>query len=298
MSGRWLEMVAHFRWAKEDGLVDIWFDGRPIYAASGDTLKGAKNVQFKFGPYRIEMNGDPGPVTLYYSHIARAGTCAALGVEGCDGLYAASPPAGLQNLATVMVTPFNELDQMKAEGRNVKLYDDGDFVRTIPAKLLVETQQHWDDHPGASPLVVVGLASKVHESKDRRTMIPFTFQGTFNKDDKRFVKLELIVDEPIGSLPPSGLSACGASSVFWRDDKQYRVIIPFDYVDGNFVARNADCVFAAIPQKAAAKASLLIDHFSDVAVGLVSNGGDSILTNDNFRAFMGEVAFGRVKVSR
>lgn len=117
LSGRWLEMVAHFRWDNEDGLVNIWFDGKPVYAAKGDTLKGAKFVQFKFGPYRLEMKGDPGPVTLYYSHVARAKTCEALEVEGCDGLYAMEVPEGLQNLTRVGGNMFKELDEMRAQGR-------------------------------------------------------------------------------------------------------------------------------------------------------------------------------------
>jgi hypothetical protein len=116
MSGRWLELVAHLRWAAEDGIVNIWFDGKPIYGIEGDTLKAAKLVQFKFGPYRIEMNGDPGPVTLYYSHIARAASCEALGIAGCDDLYT-SIPDGLHNMTRMSINRFNELDEMKAEGR-------------------------------------------------------------------------------------------------------------------------------------------------------------------------------------
>lgn len=116
VSGRWLEMVAHLRWAKEDGLVNIWFDGKPVYGVTGDTLKSGKFVQFKFGPYRIEMQGDPGPVTLYYSQVARAGTCEALGVEGCDNLYATPPADGLQNLTNTRGNFFKELDEMRAKG--------------------------------------------------------------------------------------------------------------------------------------------------------------------------------------
>lgn len=297
MSGRWLDMVAHLRFAKEDGAVDIWFDGKPLYSVKGDTLKGARYTQFKFGPYRLGMKGDPGPVTYYYSHLARASTCAGLEIDGCDGLYATSPAPGVQNLERADTIVFNELEEMKLQGRFVRAYGElKNAESTLKAQYRVETQQNFDDHPGKSTQVSVGFASKVHD-KAGRYMLNFNIQGSYAPATDKFYGMQLVVGTPLGTKAPEGLAACGARTEVW-DDKNYHLAIQFVPAPEGMVAMNADCVLAALPKSAATQIAFLLDHFSDVAVGLVNTGGDEALTNDNMRAFMGAVARGKVKLLR
>jgi hypothetical protein len=115
LSGRWIQMVAHFRWAKDDGVIEMWFDGVPTYGVHGDTVRGGKRFDIKFGAYRHHMHGDPGPATLYYSDIARATTCKDLKIDNCDKLAANPPTAGLQNLTGIRYDVDNALDESKVD---------------------------------------------------------------------------------------------------------------------------------------------------------------------------------------
>lgn len=90
-SNRWVDVIAHARWANDDtGFFQIWIGGRPIFGYSGNTLKGTTEVEYKFGLYRHHMNGDPGPAEAYYAQVRRAETCEALATVDCSRLQ--SPP--------------------------------------------------------------------------------------------------------------------------------------------------------------------------------------------------------------
>ena len=303
MSGRWLDMVAHFRWASEDGVVAIWFDGKPMYATTGDTLKGARHVQFKFGPYRLGMNNtDPGPVTLYYSHVARAGDCPALEIDGCDTVFAEAPADGLQNLTNVRINPFNELDLLSVEGHEVAYFDGAEHRPDVDPVNEVDTRQNFDDFPGQSAQIMAGLASKVYVGKvyldSPSYMLNYAIKGQYSVAGKKLLKLSIPFDDPLGDKQPADLVACGASTEVW-DDQQHHLVIPFrPQEDGSFKVYNPDCILGALPEDVAKRVAFLFDNFADIAIGLINRGGSEALTNDNLRAFMNDVAFGKVTVSR
>ncbi len=117
VSDRWVQVVMHARWDAVGGVLEIWIDGKPIMGFSGDTLRGAQNVQYKFGPYRHHMTGDPGVETIYYSGVSRAATCELLGTVDCSAVAARPPNPGLQNVSRIHHDVFNELDEMHAQGR-------------------------------------------------------------------------------------------------------------------------------------------------------------------------------------
>ena len=109
-SGRWVHVVTRSRWSNgPDGLFYLWIDGRPVFAATGNTLQGTTNVEFKFGPYRHHMSKDPGPVEVYYSNVRRAETCEGLQVVDCSSIGASVPRSGFQNVRKKMRFTINEL---------------------------------------------------------------------------------------------------------------------------------------------------------------------------------------------
>lgn len=98
-TNRWVQVVAHMKWVADGtGFFNLWIDGRPIYGFSGDSLRQAEAVQFKFGPYRHHMNGDPGVADIYYAGIVRAKSCDGLGLLNCDVLLSNPPRLGFQNI--------------------------------------------------------------------------------------------------------------------------------------------------------------------------------------------------------
>jgi hypothetical protein len=97
-SNRWVQMVAHMRWAGEGGFFDVWIDGHPIFGFAGNTLQSGREVQFKFGPYRHHMTGDPGNAEIFYAGVAKASSCEGLGIANCDTLAAHPPRAGFQSV--------------------------------------------------------------------------------------------------------------------------------------------------------------------------------------------------------
>ena len=97
-SNRWVQMVAHLRWSGDKGFVKIWVDGKPIFGFSGNTMQWGRQVEFKFGPYRHHMTGNPGNTTLYFSAVAKAKDCQGLGIGNCAVLASNPPKGGFQNV--------------------------------------------------------------------------------------------------------------------------------------------------------------------------------------------------------
>lgn len=109
-SGRWVQIVALSRWSgSSDGYFKLWIDGRAVFAFSGNTLQGTDRVEFKFGPYRHHMTGDPGPAEVFYSNVRRAKTCEELKVIDCSQLQSSVPKLGFQNVRRTMRFTINEL---------------------------------------------------------------------------------------------------------------------------------------------------------------------------------------------
>lgn len=97
-SGRWVSVVMNFRSHPTDGHFRIWVDKKPVLYFRGDTQKGSRGTEFKFGPYRVHMTKDPGDMEVLYSGIARGDSCEVIGIKDCAQLLASQKSPGYRNI--------------------------------------------------------------------------------------------------------------------------------------------------------------------------------------------------------
>jgi hypothetical protein len=92
-------------------------------------------------------------------------------------------------------------------------------------------------------------------------------------------------------------SACPSSTIVFSDGSIHAQI-HFLQVGEDFVSSDANCLIGALGPKQAAMVKFLTEHFSDIAVGMVTDGTVDDIKHEGLRAFVHRVSLGEIKISR
>lgn len=105
--------------------------------------------------------------------------------------------------------------------------------------------------------------------------------------------LEMFLNAPTKSA--GKIASCAMGSIKYPDGTDH-VAFRFDKSGDTWIVSNASCLISALPKKEAAVVRFVAEHFSDVAVGMVTDGSVNLLTFDVMRNLVGRVATGELKI--
>lgn len=173
----------------------------------------------------------------------------------------------------------------------------GDAVSTeAPAILLAPTYivkaREMVSNTGAGDVEV--NSNIKGEVKGEGIKFEIQLKGMYMKKDETFFQLLVEFADDLGDKPMRVVK-CGAGVGF--DDEGAHLQIKFRKSPaGGFTLPKSDCFKEVLSKKLAAKVVFLLDHFSDLAVGMVSDGAVAEIGNDGLRSFMTRVASGEIPV--
>ncbi len=78
LTNRWTRIMLQARWSRgEDGFINVWMDGRPVWSYRGATTNANDPLYFKYGLYRafVSRCGGPCPdATVFYRNVRQGRT--------------------------------------------------------------------------------------------------------------------------------------------------------------------------------------------------------------------------------
>jgi hypothetical protein len=122
----------------------------------------------------------------------------------------------------------------------------------------------------------------------------FSIKGlwSFKKDNFSYVSFTL--HAALGTQLPKALADSKAQTDFY--DNQHHLILPLAPKGGNFELRNAQCLVDALPDDQAETVRLLVEHFQDVAIGIIADGQLENFQPLVLRVFFEKVATGTITI--
>lgn len=169
-----------------------------------------------------------------------------------------------------------------------------------PGSDLVKTQytvmagEDFSETQGPSSRVHSEIVATVEGKSDM--LVRFAIAGRYNFKGDSFGELSIVpYDQIDDSL--SAVEQCATAARVEMYYGNYPVVsLKFKRDGSSYVIEGADCVIESAPRPLAQRIAFLVDHFSDVAVGIARDG--TVLRNDGLRAFMNRVARGEITVGR
>lgn len=122
----------------------------------------------------------------------------------------------------------------------------------------------------------------------------FNILGTFAAAKGDYSELQFFLDEDA----PEALAECSSSSTLVFPDGSKHVQVNFRKADVNFISTNAECLLEKLDGQQRAVVDFLTSHFSDVAVGMATQGNLERVSHNGIRVLLTKVAQGEITVGR
>ncbi len=161
---------------------------------------------------------------------------------------------------------------------------------------IVRTHEEISDTSGRADWVSVLWFSDVAGVREGRDPLRYNIMGRYAAANNTFLSLTFSLKSPVEGDTVDALKGCGYETDFYDD--LHHPMFDFTYRDGVFTAKNFQCVMEALPERPAFEAAFLVDHFADVALGLVETGDVSSIAHEGLREMISAVAAGEISFSR
>lgn len=162
----------------------------------------------------------------------------------------------------------------------------GEAAADVPAVNVAEVRA---EEIGESMRAVSTFEGKV--GKDR---VSFILIGQYNYSSNMFSELEFLLQDDLKALPKA-LAACGNyRTEDWGKSKH--LVLKFYQVGMAFKNPDEDCIVSALPDKLAAQARFLLDHFDTLAQGMILAGDADRIQHEGVKRFMTRVARNEIRV--
>lgn len=122
----------------------------------------------------------------------------------------------------------------------------------------------------------------------------FNILGTYAPATADYTELQFFFDK----AAPEALAECPESSTLVFPDGSKHVLVNFRKANGNFISTNAQCLLEKLDGEQRAVVDFLTSHFSDVAVGMATQGNLDRVNHNGIRLLLTQVARGEVTVGR
>jgi hypothetical protein len=102
---------------------------------------------------------------------------------------------------------------------------------------------------------------------------------------------------PIKASAAGAVEACYRAKVEKWDDGGTRVTLNLARSGSAFLINGGQCVIDALDGASAAEAEFVLNHFKDIAIGMVVDGIDRQIEHDGVREFFQRVAKGEITLT-
>lgn len=167
----------------------------------------------------------------------------------------------------------------------------------VPVTYVVSAQETETMTPGATPEVDSVIFAEAFEAGLPNDQVRFIVQGFYDYGNDRFGRLEIVLEEGISIEEGQAALKCLARLDDWGDGDRH-LKVQFSRIDTHYSLPNVDCLVEGLPADRAAELRVLVDHFADIAVGMVESGAVAVVGNDGMRSFMEQVARGELTIGR
>ena len=128
--------------------------------------------------------------------------------------------------------------------------------------------------------------------------VDFLVNGRYDFAADTFASLFITLEKPTDPALESALKACGDVGIVVWDDGSAHVELRPVRQGKHFPLRGAKCALHLLPEGTREETALLIDHFADLAVGMVLDNTLPNVGHDGLRSFLDQVARGKIHVGR
>jgi hypothetical protein len=206
-------------------------------------------------------------------------------VRMIDELYASEDVANL---------PRGTFDPDKHQAALVTYPSDGsapigELVAATYDVLAIETQSK---RRGQDRKVISDISARIKKLKDP-SQVDFVVTGSYDFSGDNFYDLQLILADAMKN--PKATIACGAGTTTYPDGSAHATIT-FRRSGNDLFATNANCLISNLPKNQSLGVQFLVEHFSDIAVGMIKTGSAALVQHDGLKSFVQRVARGEVKV--
>lgn len=268
--GEWTRFDLEVIWSTDmDGLFRYWVNGKPLWERKGRNTtctpgKGECILTMKYGPYSSHYDGPSykdDPVRFAFRNVRK--------VAGDD---------------VSAHLPDIQSDFLVATARE---------GGPTQATRMTISEQHSSD---LSDLTRVNshLHVVIAGAPEGESEVDVNVQGSFLVAKESFLNLRMVITTPLGKTAPPGLRNCqGTTSEAW-DDGQYRAILNFTKVDGEWVAKEAQCLIDNTPAEVGFMIRFVTTKFKDVATDMATSGSLGMIRHQPYRGWLMKVASGEV----
>ena len=138
------------------------------------------------------------------------------------------------------------------------------------------------------------IQGDIENAKPGPDFLSFNIAGTYLQAQHGFSELDLVIGDPLNAKDEATARQCGAGINTWDDGKH--LSIPFTPTKGGYVAGDAKCL-SALSGKVGTITKLLLTLFTDIAIGMVTDGTVAAVKDPGLQEFFTDVATGKVTVT-
>lgn len=169
----------------------------------------------------------------------------------------------------------------------------------LKADFVVHAAEEGAFKAGRDVEVNSNIFARVEGAKKGQNELFFIMLGRFDFNDANFSQLEFILQDALTKDERNAVTKCGGSTIAFPDGTihvqiQLRRPDPTKWVG----PAKADCIAAALPKTQAAQMDFLLDHFKDLAIGMVNDQTVDKVRHEGVQIFMRRVALGDIAVGR
>ncbi|MBG1232238.1 hypothetical protein F8B91_07810 [Aestuariivirga litoralis] len=168
-------------------------------------------------------------------------------------------------------------------------------AESVASQFVVHAAEESAQNAGKDQKVNSNMEGTIKGAKKGENKLFFILFGQFDFKGENFSELEYILQDNLDKKAQAALAACDAPTVTYPDGTVHLRLVMLKRSGDIFAKpKSAACSVKALPPGQAAEARFLLDHFPDIAVGMVKDKTVNKMRHDGAKTFMKRVAAGEI----